>query len=69
MKSKRVCTTVEVGVTVSRRMAERCLRMLEIYHEDHPHEYVLLEMDKHGRVHMSIREKTRMSSQPVSGED
>ena len=69
MKSKGACITVEVGITVSRRMAERCLRLLEIYNEDHPHEYFLLEMDKYGHAHMSIHEKTGMSSRPATGEE
>ena len=47
-------TEIKCSVTVDTKTAERCLKLLEIWQDDHPNMYIKRTMDKNGVIRFSV---------------
>ena len=53
-KSDTINIEIKAGVHIDTKTAERCLKLLEIWQDDHPNMYIKRTMDKNGVIRFSV---------------
>lgn len=54
MKAQELTVEVRTTLTVSNEMAERCLRLLEMWQDDHPDAKILADQEPGGKIRFRL---------------